>query len=617
MNNITCESIFEKGKYKGKTLKWVVLNDYRYISIYIIQNVDFFLTESLIDELKLINKDFNLIGKVEEINNKRNTPPKEEAKEINIKRNTPPKEEAKEINIKRNTSPKEEAKEINEKNKKIKKVRIKTEESTKNLCDIKAKISPYIYPFMSQIKDITGESKFLSGKYSGRTLNWVTLHDSNYISIYIIQNEYFFLTDTLLEELQKVSKDFILTAEAYEANKKRYNQDGKVVAADKSYLDGFVRKYYTSIIPPIHHREIIKLPEKIHSLKKSEIKWVRIGVVHDVKDVLDKYPVIIIPESIKKTLQTQVSEDLIFKELNIKFPTLKLLQSPVSPRSYYYESYETTEVEDYGYLLIIIFFSIAFLIGLASGAIIPILVFGSIAAFYMFGTFRTVNKSRRIEIPSDLHQRKLDEYKIENERVINENNRIKEEHELTIKQIKESIRRNDFEKAELAMYYKDLRAKSSYKRNLDNRKRGKSELMFLDKLHTVFGNQIKVDVSTDEYNYFPDFVFHCQVTNMHIDIEIDEPYALADKEPIHYIDSDDERRNHFFLEENWCVIRFSEKQIVEQSDNCIKLINQFVTGIRNKNLSLNHNVIEEPKWTYEEARVMSYNKIREKYLVQI
>ncbi len=58
-----------------------------------------------------------------------------------------------------------------------------------------------------------------------------------------------------------------------------------------------------------------------------------------------------------------------------------------------------------------------------------------------------------------------------------------------------------------------------------------------------------------------------------MDIEIDEPYTAGDSVPRHYIeDSSDSHRDHLFRSNGWIVVRFAEKQTVEELAACCNYI---------------------------------------------
>lgn len=61
--------------------------------------------------------------------------------------------------------------------------------------------------------------------------------------------------------------------------------------------------------------------------------------------------------------------------------------------------------------------------------------------------------------------------------------------------------------------------------------------------------------------YVPDIIFQDPLSNLHIDIEIDEPYSHDSGQPTHYYpDKYEDVRNLFFSKHGWIVIRFSEQQ---------------------------------------------------------
>jgi hypothetical protein len=106
----------------------------------------------------------------------------------------------------------------------------------------------------------------------------------------------------------------------------------------------------------------------------------------------------------------------------------------------------------------------------------------------------------------------------------------------------------------------------------------------------------------------------CKETNFHIDIEIDEPSSVDNGKPIHHDRTNDEESDLFFEEINWGIIRFTERQIIENSEECISLIQNVLNAINIKHNYFEHNVPLEKKWSYEEALIMSNNGFRSTYL---
>ena len=93
-----------------------------------------------------------------------------------------------------------------------------------------------------------------------------------------------------------------------------------------------------------------------------------------------------------------------------------------------------------------------------------------------------------------------------------------------------------------------------------------------------------VFVSNHNSSYTPDFIYRNE--EIFIDIEIDEPYTLEERKPIHYEFNDDNRDN-FFLDINWAIVRFSERQIVNEPHNCIETIKSVLSIMEGETNELN------------------------------
>jgi len=119
--------------------------------------------------------------------------------------------------------------------------------------------------------------------------------------------------------------------------------------------------------------------------------------------------------------------------------------------------------------------------------------------------------------------------------------------------------------------------------------KGKSHVFFLNHLIHHFGSKLKnskgiLESLTYLNNYFTskptffkpyvsDFAYVNDEIGLILLIEIDEPYTLQDKEPIHLNDND---RNTFFLELNWVIMRFSEEQVLMYANECCNLISELI-----------------------------------------
>jgi hypothetical protein len=157
---------------------------------------------------------------------------------------------------------------------------------------------------------------------------------------------------------------------------------------------------------------------------------------------------------------------------------------------------------------------------------------------------------------------------------------------------------------------------------------GISESYFENYLKKYFKDRIFTNLGISESNfntppYQPDFTYICPETNLHIDIEIDEIYILKTGEPIHYrIDSytRDDKRNNYFLNNNWVVIRFSEEQVIKYPDECCKVVAQTIfevlnEPINNKLYSIG-SLAKSKQWTKDEAKEMYRNNFRNNLLYE-
>lgn len=96
-----------------------------------------------------------------------------------------------------------------------------------------------------------------------------------------------------------------------------------------------------------------------------------------------------------------------------------------------------------------------------------------------------------------------------------------------------------------------------------------------------------------------------------IDIEIDEPYTGYERKPIHYIECGDNYRDQILINHGWIVVRFSEKQIYEESSKCIAYIKYLIASICNSGNAPYEYPTYDKKWTENEARILSVQKYRE------
>ncbi|WP_225037310.1 endonuclease domain-containing protein [Winogradskyella sp. SM1960] len=334
----------------------------------------------------------------------------------------------------------------------------------------------------------------------------------------------------------------------------------------------------------------------------------------------DFFPIILIPKNILASSNQIISNSDISNFLNIESPKLKQLDIPKVPDLYVHTTEEKTEFDGggcvlNGLIIIGLIFVILFFISLNYA--IPFwslnFILGAGFIFYRISiNYKTKSINKKTKIPENIYNSKLEDYKEKLNEVLNKNATYANEYFEKVKLFERKIELNR-KQTELEIYYSTLIPFTKIDNNKQNLKRGKTELMFLNHLINEFGSQVKVDTFIHPYKYQPDFVFICDSTNLHIDIEIDEPYSFQEKKAIHYKESSDDERNENFLNENWCVIRFSEKQIITEPLNCINVIKSVVSSLKNKEADFQFNITKDKRWSYEESLVMLDNNYRLKY----
>lgn len=243
---------------------------------------------------------------------------------------------------------------------------------------------------------------------------------------------------------------------------------------------------------------------------------------------------------------------------------------------------------------------------------------------------------------------------------LNNKNKNKKLIEIEKKEIEEYYRLLSLHKKKCSEYYLENRLKINkvkafsllryHRKNtileMATPQRGISENFFLKYLDDRFPGKIyynngvsknydklynyrAIQSRKKSYEYVPDFIFFDEEIGLIIDIEIDEPYNLRDKEPIHYLESHsiyfmknqtkqteiktitnlnnenidekiyinnlsnedieeyknkykyiiDDYRDNFFLELGWCVIRFAETQIIKYPEDCCTYIENRIFDI--------------------------------------
>ena len=159
----------------------------------------------------------------------------------------------------------------------------------------------------------------------------------------------------------------------------------------------------------------------------------------------------------------------------------------------------------------------------------------------------------------------------------------------------------------------------------DNSKarRGWSEAQFSNHLKRYFSGKIHerltLNIPNYDYPYSPDFAYIDDSLNLHIDIEVDEPYINGKSQPTHFVGAwRDNQRNNFFIEKGWIVIRFSEEQVIRYPESCCKTVAQVIAQVTGHSSILNQlsnvpDLLPMKQWTEMEARQMASRKYRQNY----
>ena len=132
-------------------------------------------------------------------------------------------------------------------------------------------------------------------------------------------------------------------------------------------------------------------------------------------------------------------------------------------------------------------------------------------------------------------------------------------------------------------------------------------------------NDVHMVIPNFNKPYEPDIVLYDKNLNLYIEIEIDEPYDGYYRYPTHFINPEDEIkqdnvRDLFFIESGWIVIRFTEKQVHCQPNECIDYIKNVLNSIYNRVFNYEVKCKRENQWDYNQC--IQWQKIyyREKYL---
>ncbi|MEH0156207.1 hypothetical protein V6R21_18805 [Limibacter armeniacum] len=226
-------------------------------------------------------------------------------------------------------------------------------------------------------------------------------------------------------------------------------------------------------------------------------------------------------------------------------------------------------------------------------------------AFVFLGTKRKVNNIRRHnEHLKELYNREMGVYR-----------KALIHYEKMVKQMISPAEHASYRKKKKQEVISDTTEPTYLEREVN---RGRAEAEFRDRLGYWFPGKIYTvfQLGNFEKPYVPDIVYKDH-TGLHIDIEIDEPYSVESGEPIHYIGADD-RRNRFFLENGWVVMRFSEEQVKRYPDSCCREIGQVLSQLKHEPIRDGLNKVRklpaQKCWNKEEATFLAQNNYRNQLL---
>lgn len=128
---------------------------------------------------------------------------------------------------------------------------------------------------------------------------------------------------------------------------------------------------------------------------------------------------------------------------------------------------------------------------------------------------------------------------------------------------------------------------------------------------------VSFPVKNCNYGYKPDIAIVWKSKGICIDVEVDEPYDILSRKPIHYLDGDcsDYLRNAYFLENGWYVARVTEEQVIKKIEDVYNYISRLVFAIsEDERFKVDSDIKPVKRWTREEAQRMAENNYREGYL---
>lgn len=337
------------------------------------------------------------------------------------------------------------------------------------------------------------------------------------------------------------------------------------------------------------------------------------------------FPIVIIPNEIAEIIDNGVTKDDVRKFLNLNYLNISLKKIPQKPTEQIIVEEEKLKLTGNGCLLLVsiptlIFIGALIIGGFQSGrpelsilfVVILIVVLSQLGV-----RIKTKKQYTTKELSQKAYDAAVEKYNRELEDVVVYNNLQKGNYEREKMRIDGIVEQN-FQLVKDKLIKERLSPYTQMKKSQSNLYRGRCEAEFFTHLVKEFGKQIMVDYivyeDEEENSFQPDFIFVSDRTGLTIDIEIDEPYTANYKSPTHYINSRDEERNFFFEENNWVIVRFSEKQIATEPEKCCTFLANLVSYIESENQMFENNLPLDKIWSRDEAIDMANHNYRNSYL---
>jgi hypothetical protein len=154
---------------------------------------------------------------------------------------------------------------------------------------------------------------------------------------------------------------------------------------------------------------------------------------------------------------------------------------------------------------------------------------------------------------------------------------------------------------------------------------GKSEYILYERLNIKYDSKNLHFGNCKLYGFFPDIAYIDHSNKIYLDIEIDEPYSLKTKEPLHYFHINkpgdgkvffdaNEERDLAFVKYGWTVIRFSEEQVLKFPEECVNVIDYIICYWLQKKSSFDFALSPlklQQRWNLDDSKLMTEKKHRE------